>query len=77
MGRFRGLRNDGMRKIVKTARDQGWSVTVDGSGHVRVTNPSTGAWFVVSGSSAGGAMGHTYLNTRTQARKAGLDVTKL
>lgn len=72
-----GIRNDRMRKIVKAAKKAGWTLVVDGRGHVRVTNPETGAWFIVSGTSAGSPIGHHYLNTRSAARRAGLDVTNL
>lgn len=72
-----GIRNDRMRKIVQAARKQGWDLVVDGRGHVRATNPQTGAWFIVSGTSNGAVMGHHYMNTRAAARRAGLDVTNL
>lgn len=75
--RIAGVRNDRMRRLIAAAVRQGCTWALDGRGHVRVTNPETGRWFVVSTTSAGSAIGHTYENTRAQARRAGVDVRGL
>ena len=67
----RGIRNDKLRKLFDTAVKQGWTAEVDGAGHVKLTDPRTLERFQIS-TTAGGH--RSYLNTRAQAKRAGLDV---
>lgn len=77
MSRPYGVRNDRMRRILEAAVRDGWALALDGRGHVRVTNPRTKRWFILSGTSAGSPVGHHYENTRAAARRAGLNVRGL
>jgi hypothetical protein len=40
--------------LLRKARGQGFAITATGSGHWRVTNPSTGAWTIIAATPRGG-----------------------
>ena len=61
------------RALAKLARQQGWTITVCGSGHLRWTPPDGRAVF--SPMSPGDGMGRGFRNVRAKLRRAGLDDT--
>jgi len=69
-GAFRSTKN---RDLFDAAIAAGWMCVMQGNGHVRCTNPLTGDWFDMSTTLSGGS-NRAYLNNRSQARRAGLDV---
>lgn len=68
--------SDKNRALYDTAIRSGWRCQMMGSGHVRCINPATGEGFVLSVTLKGG-VNRAYLNNRSAARRAGLDVWSL
>ena len=63
------------RALAKLARQEGWQITVCGSGHLRWTSPDGRAVF--SPESPGDCAGRSVYNVRAKLRRAGLDDTAI
>jgi len=74
-GILRGVRNDRIRTLAKRAHQSGWDVAMTGSGHIRLSH---GAQTMILSTTAGdGRRGHSWGNTRAEAKRLGLDVSGL
>lgn len=69
------IRADKLKRIHEAALRQGWTSSINGSGHVVMVGPNGGR-FIISKTANDGA-GRRYENTKAEARRAGLDVSKL
>lgn len=73
---FGHVRNKRIAKLLRRAQDLGWTATLDGRGHIKVTSPE-GQSFWVSTTANDAKTGHHYENTKASARRAGLDTRGL
>lgn len=73
-GILRGIRSDRIKRLATRAQEQGWDVSLTGSGHLRLAK---GDQVVVASTTAETGSGHGWGNTRAAAKRAGIDVTGL
>jgi len=66
---IRSMKSDGLRAIVDAAIEQGWRASLDGGGHIRLTNPDGRRIFAVSATAYDG---NVVAQVRSQARREGL-----
>jgi len=73
-GILRGIRSDRIKRLATRAQEDGWDVSLTGSGHLRLAK---GSQVIIGSTTAETGSGHGWGNLRAQAKRAGLNVDGL